>query len=61
MRREHRAVHRALWPVLAVLVLLGLAAALWLRPLKPVTSEQKPVISRVASGDWSLITGHWLP
>jgi hypothetical protein len=57
MRRAHRTVHRALWPVLAVLVLCGLAAALWLRP-KPVTSDQKPVISRLASGDWSLITGH---
>jgi hypothetical protein len=32
MRRAHRTVHRALWPVLAVLVMLGLAAALWLRP-----------------------------
>jgi hypothetical protein len=32
MRRAHRTVHRALWPVLAVLVMLGLATALWLRP-----------------------------
>ena len=57
MRRAHRTVHRALWPVLAVLVMIGLAAALWLRP-KPVISDQKPVISRLASGHWSLITGH---
>ena len=59
MRRAHRTVHRALWPVLAVLVLIGLAAALWLRPPKTVTSDQKPVTSGLASGDWSLITGHW--
>src|ERR1051326_2442684 len=32
MRRAQRPLQRALWPVLAVLVLLGLAAALWLRP-----------------------------
>ena len=32
MRRAHRSVHRAVWPVLAVLVLGGLAAALLLRP-----------------------------
>jgi len=59
MRRAHRVVHRALWPVLAVLVLLGLAAALWLRPPKSETSDRQPAISKVASGDWSLITGHW--
>jgi hypothetical protein len=59
MRRAHRVVHRALWPVLAVLVLLGLAAALWLRPPKPETSDRKPATGTVASGDWSLITGHW--
>jgi hypothetical protein len=32
MRRSHRAVHRALWPVLAVAMALGVAAALVLRP-----------------------------
>jgi preprotein translocase subunit YajC len=59
MRRAHRTVHRALWPVLAVLVMLGFAAALLLRPeRKEETSDQKPVISRVASGDWLLIAGH---
>jgi hypothetical protein len=59
MRRAHRTVHRALWPALAVLVLAGLAAALLMRPpQKAVTSDQKPVISRLASGDWSLMTGH---
>lgn len=59
MRRAHRIVHRALWPVLGVLVILGLAAALWFRPPKSVTSDQKPVISKFVSGDWSLITDHW--
>jgi cytochrome c oxidase assembly factor CtaG len=57
MRRGHRSVHRVLWPVLAMLVILGLAAALWLRP-EPVTSDQKPVISILASDHWSPITGH---
>jgi hypothetical protein len=32
MRRSHRSVHRALWPVLALAVMLGLAMALLLRP-----------------------------
>jgi len=59
MRRAHRSVHRALWPVLAVLVLGGLAAALLMRPPKePVTGDQKPVTGRLASDYWSLITGH---
>ena len=57
MRRAHRAVHRAVWPVLAVLVLCGLAAALWLRP-KPVISDQEAVIGRPASDHWSLITDY---
>jgi hypothetical protein len=39
MRRAHRTVHRALWPVLAVLVMIGLAAALWLRPPPKVESS----------------------
>jgi len=32
MRRAHRSVHRALWPVLALVVALGLALAFMLRP-----------------------------
>jgi hypothetical protein len=32
MRRSQRTVHRALWPVLALLVALGVALALSLRP-----------------------------
>ena len=32
MRRAHRSVHRALWPLLAMAVALGLAMALVLRP-----------------------------
>ncbi len=35
MRRSHRLVHRAVWPVLALMVALGLGAALWLRPPPP--------------------------
>jgi hypothetical protein len=58
MRRAHRTVHRALWPLLAVLVLLGLAAALWFRP-EPGVSDQKSVIRTVPSDYWLLITDHW--
>jgi hypothetical protein len=32
MRRAHRAVHFAIWPVLLLAVLLGLGLALVLRP-----------------------------
>jgi hypothetical protein len=32
MRRAHRSVHRVVWPVLALLVGLGLTFALVLRP-----------------------------
>jgi hypothetical protein len=32
MRRSHRIVHRALWPMLALAVALGFALALALRP-----------------------------
>lgn len=32
MTRTHRKVHRVLWPVLAVLVTLGVTMALVLRP-----------------------------
>ena len=32
MTRAHRSLHRIVWPILALLVALGLALALWLRP-----------------------------
>ena len=32
MTRTHRLLHRIVWPILAVLVALGVALALWLRP-----------------------------
>jgi hypothetical protein len=40
MRRSHRLVHRALWPVLALTVALGLAMALALRPPPDVNAPQ---------------------
>ena len=32
MTRAHRTLHRIVWPILAVLVALGVLLALWLRP-----------------------------
>src|SRR6516162_6556863 len=40
MRRSHRSAHRALWPILALVVALGLAAALALRPPPNVEAPQ---------------------
>jgi hypothetical protein len=40
MRRSHRAVHRVLWPILALLVVFGVAMALVLRP--PPEEEAAP-------------------
>ena len=59
MRRAHRTVHRTVWPLLAVIVLIGLIAALLMRPPpQEVISDQKTVISKLSSDYWSLITGH---
>jgi hypothetical protein len=32
MTRTHRALHRLIWPILALLVVSGVVLALWLRP-----------------------------
>jgi hypothetical protein len=32
MTRTHRSLHRVVWPILALLVALGVLLALWLRP-----------------------------
>jgi hypothetical protein len=32
MTRQHRSLHRIVWPILALLVAIGVAMALWLRP-----------------------------
>ena len=32
MTRAHRSLHRLIWPILALLVALGVVLALWLRP-----------------------------
>lgn len=40
MRRAHRAVHRALWPILAFAIALGFVMALVLRP--PPDAEAPP-------------------
>ena len=42
MRRAHRSVHRALWPALAVLVMFGVAMALWLRPPPKADASEEP-------------------
>jgi len=44
--RTHRSLHRLVWPILAVLVVIGVILALWLRPLPeharavPLTMER---------------------
>jgi hypothetical protein len=32
MTRRHRTLHRVIWPILALLVVIGVVLALWLRP-----------------------------
>jgi hypothetical protein len=32
MTRTHRALHRLIWPIVALLVVIGVVLALWLRP-----------------------------
>lgn len=32
MTRTHRALHRVIWPIIALLVVIGVVLALWLRP-----------------------------
>jgi hypothetical protein len=45
MTRAHRSLHRIVWPILAVLVALGVVLALWLRP--PPEPGQANVIPRL--------------
>ena len=40
MTRGHRRVHRVLWPVLAVIVTLGVTMALMLRPPPETAAPQ---------------------
>ncbi len=42
MRRGHRIVHRRLWPILALIVGIGFALALYLRP---APAAQAPRVS----------------
>jgi hypothetical protein len=47
MRRAHRSVHRAIWPVLALVIALSFIMALTLRPAPdaeapPAAEESKP-------------------
>jgi hypothetical protein len=44
MTRSHRSLHRWIWPVLALAVLLGLTAALALRPPPdpPTAAAERP-------------------
>jgi hypothetical protein len=44
MRKAHRAAHRRVWPILALLVGAGLVLALALRPApdQPVVAQEMP-------------------
>ena len=46
MTRSHRALHRVLWPLLALAVGLGFTMALMLRPPPQVESQPAPQESR---------------
>jgi hypothetical protein len=48
MTRTHRSLHRIVWPILAVLVALGVALALWLRP--PPDQAEVPALHYAAAG-----------
>ncbi len=55
MRRSHRTVHRALWPVLALAVALGFGLALALRPppevpAPPATEASKEALQAMSVG-----------
>jgi hypothetical protein len=42
MTRAHRMVHRVLWPVLALAVAIGFAAALYFRPPLQTAAPEPP-------------------
>lgn len=44
MKRHHRAAHRRLWPILALLIGAALALALILRPPPPAEAESFTVL-----------------
>jgi hypothetical protein len=47
MTRTHRSLHRLVWPILALLVVIGVVLALWLRP--PPEHAGSSLSSAVAS------------
>ncbi|HEY2135499.1 MAG TPA: hypothetical protein VGH49_06400 [Xanthobacteraceae bacterium] len=44
MTRQHRSLHRILWPILALAVAVGFVLALWLRP--PPDDDDARVLPR---------------
>jgi hypothetical protein len=44
MTRAHRAAHRLLWPILAIVIVVGFSMALYLKPTpeRPVAGETRP-------------------
>jgi hypothetical protein len=47
MTRTHRRLHRIVWPILALIVALGVLLALWLRPppdhaAAPAVQSERP-------------------
>ena len=48
MTRTHRALHRMIWPILALLVVIGVVLALWLRPPPEHALAIPPTVERSA-------------
>jgi hypothetical protein len=46
MTREHRRIHRVLWPTMALLVALGFTLALVLRPPPEAPAPEAPTIEQ---------------
>jgi len=46
MTRAHRSLHRIIWPILVLLIVLGVALALWRRPPPEHAGAVAPALSQ---------------